>query len=398
MGAWFDVITYHCEDTLFVSFKSSNQPAYPGNSKLTGHPLQQFKILNELYQYVTEVTNDCLWEWDLQARELFWIDGGHKRIFGYQIENSLIPQSFWESRLHPDDKAGVLARLNKIIYEASEHVWEDEYRFKKADGDYAWVHDRGHIIYDEDHKSSRMIGATQDITEKVLLRKKLDGERRATQREITEAILTAQEKERSDIGKELHDNLNQTLVVAKLYLQMAKTYESNREMYHEKSFELIEDVIQEIRRISKKLVIPATHITGLFDNIKNLLHDLSIIHPIKIEFYRDGITENELADKLQVTIFRIVQEQVNNILKHSKATQASIRLSRHENELTLLITDNGKGCDLLKEKNGVGIINIRSRAEIYNGSLSIISRPGEGFKLKVALPVSEHILLKEPTT
>ena len=115
MGAWFDVITYHCDETLFVSFKSSNQPAHPDYSTLPEHPAQQLKILNELYRYVTEVTNDCLWEWDLETRELFWIDGGHKRAFGYQIENALIPQSFWESRLHPDDKGRILTRLNNII-------------------------------------------------------------------------------------------------------------------------------------------------------------------------------------------------------------------------------------------------------------------------------------------
>jgi PAS domain S-box-containing protein len=390
MGAWFDVITYHCDDTLYVSFKSSNQPAHPDYSKLPGHPAEQLKILNELYRYVTEVTNDCLWEWDLQARELFWIDGGHKRVFGYQIENSLIPQSFWESRLHPDDKERILTRLNKIISKGSECVWEDEYRFKKASGDYAWVHDRGHIIYDAGKKASRMIGATQDITEKVLLRKKLEEERRTRQREITDAILTAQEREREDIGKELHDNLNQTLVVAKLYMQMAKSYEANRDMYIEKAYEFIGNVIQEIRRISKNLVVPGTHIIGLFDNIKNLLHDLHNIHPVKIEFQEDGIAEKDLDEKLQLTIFRIVQEQINNILKHSKATHAHIHLSRHKNELVLLISDNGKGCDMLKEKTGVGIINIKSRAELYNGTVAIVSKPGKGYELKVVLPLNGH--------
>jgi hypothetical protein len=69
MGAWFDVVTYYYEDRLSVSFKSSHQPA---QQKL---PEERLKTLNELYRYVTEVTNDCLWEWDLSAKELFWIDG-----------------------------------------------------------------------------------------------------------------------------------------------------------------------------------------------------------------------------------------------------------------------------------------------------------------------------------
>jgi PAS domain S-box-containing protein len=389
MSAWFDVITYHCDESLFVSFKSSNHSSHPDYSTHPGHPAQQLKILNELYRYVTEVTNDCLWEWDLQTKELFWIDGGHRRAFGYEIENALIPQSFWESRLHPGDKDRILTRLNNIIREGSASIWEDEYRFKNANGDFAWVHDRGHIIFDGNKKASRMIGATRDISERVILQKKLEAERSTRQREITDAILTAQEREREDIGKELHDNLNQTLVVAKLYMQMAKSFDSNREMYLEKSFEFIEEVIQEIRRISKNLVIPGTHIIGLFDNIKNLLADLRDIHPIKFQFHPDGISEKGLDDKMQVTIFRIVQEQLNNILKHSKATHASISLSRHENEVILAISDDGKGCDVSAEKAGVGIINIRSRAELYGGTVAITSKPGEGYEMKVILPSME---------
>jgi PAS domain S-box-containing protein len=383
MGAWFDVITYHCDDTLSVSFKSSGLSAEPTQS---AEP--QLKILNQLYQFVTQVTNDCLWEWDLQTKELFWIDGSHKRTFGYQIENALIPQSFWESRVHPGDREGVLTRLNKIINGESGSEWEDEYRFQKADGEYAFVHDRGHIIYDTDNKPSRMIGATQDITKRVLLENKLVEERTLKLKEITAAVLTAQENERTYIGQELHDNLNQTLAIAKLYIQMARSHEENREMYLDKSCEFIVEVIEEIRRIAKNLVIPEVHISGLSDNIKNLLADLARIHPIKIEFYKNGINEKDLDEKLQLTIFRIVQEQLNNILKHSKGTHATINLTSQEDKLILLIVDNGEGCDILKEKKGVGIINIRARAELYDGSVTIVSKPGEGYELKVELPLN----------
>src|SRR6185436_20734217 len=128
------------------------------------------------------------------------------------------PQSYWESLLHPDDKIRVLSGLNKIIADGLLCDWEDSYRFKKANGDFAFVHDRGRIILDENGKASRMIGATQDITQKVLLENKLRDERLTRQREITAAVLTAQENERVEIGKELHDNLNQILAVAKMYM------------------------------------------------------------------------------------------------------------------------------------------------------------------------------------
>ncbi len=381
-GAWFDMITYHCEDALSVSFKRRNPFLDPEE------PAQQLKTLNELYKFVTEITNDCLWEWNLQAKELFWIDGGHKRVFGYEVENALIPQGFWESLLHPDDKIRILLRVNKIIADGSVTTWEDYYRLKKMNGDYAYVHDRGRIIYDENGKATRMVGATQDITQRVLLENKLADERLTRQREITAAVLTAQENERSEIGKELHDNLNQILAVAKMYMQLAKTNEKNREIYLEKSAAFIVNVIDEIRSISKNLVIPAIHIISLSQNIKNLLHDLHKIHPIQIDFLCKRIKETELDKKHQLSIFRIIQEQLHNILKHSKASRATIHLSRLGDEIILIISDNGVGCDLLKENNGVGIINIKSRVELLNGSVSITSRPKKGFELRVALPVS----------
>ena len=386
-GTWFDVITYYNNDKLSVSFKTCTK---------TEQSDQPLRIRNELYRFITEVTNDCLWEWDIQAGEIFWIDGGHKRVFGYPIENALIPKSFWESRLHPDDKKRIFTRLDKIIADASVCEWEDEYRFQKANGDYACVHDRAHIIYDADKKAARMIGATQDITQKILLEKQLIKERLAKQKEITSAVMTALENERAYIGEELHDNLGQILVVANMYMQMAKVRDKNWELYIEKSCGFIKNVIEEIRKISKKLVIPGTSIIGLFDNISNLLHDLAIVHPIKIEFHKHDLREDELDENLQLTIYRIVQEQMNNILKHANATRAVIDLSRQTNQIILLISDNGNGCDILKEKKGVGIININSRAELYNGYVRIASKPGEGYELKVVL--SPDDLVDEPET
>ncbi|MBK5270594.1 MAG: PAS domain-containing protein, partial [Bacteroidia bacterium] len=354
------------------------------------NPEQQLKIINQLYKFVTEVTNDCLWEWNLQSKEIFWIDGGHERVFGYHIKNAIVPQSFWENYLHPDDKEGVLIRLNKAISEGVGCLWEDEYRFKKADGDYAWVHDRGNIIYDANKKAVRIIGATQDITEKILLENKLVEERHSMQKRLTAAVFTAQENERAEIGKELHDNLGQILAVAKLYMQMAMKSEKNADKLIKKSYGYIENVINEVRKISKTLVIPAIHVIGLFDNIKNLLHDLFSVSKLKIQFHYKDITEEQLDEKIQVTIYRIIQEQVNNILKHAHATKATIHLGTQQEQLLLIISDNGKGCDILKEKNGVGIINIKSRTDLYGGSASIVSEPGKGFELKVLLPLKEQ--------
>jgi len=247
MGAWFDVITYRSDNSLSISFKSSNTPPNPQLHE------QQLKTLNELYRFVTEVTNDCLWEWNLRTQEIFWIDGGHRRVFGYPIENSLVPQSFWESLLHPEDKERILSGLDKIIGQGSSPIWEDEYRFKKADGVYAYVRDRGQIIYDKDGVASRMIGATQDISERKNVENRLLQERLTREKEITYAVLKAQEKERNNIGMELHDNMNQILGAAKLYIEMAKSDEIHREKCLEMASGYIVSVITGIRKIATTL-------------------------------------------------------------------------------------------------------------------------------------------------
>ncbi|MEP7277320.1 MAG: PAS domain S-box protein [Bacteroidota bacterium] len=505
MGAWFDVITYYSDNSLAVSFK---------NSSRSTNTQRQLKSLGELYKFVTEISNDCLWEWDLLTKEFFWIDGGHKRVFGYAIENALIPQSFWERRIDPADKARVLSVLDNILAGHPGSEWDLEYRFRCSSGRYAYVHDRGHIFYAEG-RAVRMVGATQDIThrkeaEMQLLEaeKKLsfiakqtinaviimDGDEKITwvnaaftliteyepsevigktpgsflygqdtdpltidylkkkveemqpfdcniiyysktgrkrwmhvqgqclidengscsrlfsietditerksledklaeagktrQTEITNAVLTAQENERSDMGKELHDNLNQVLGATKLYIEMAKTSPENRDIYLDRASGYIVNVIEEIRMISKTLMPPGIGVLGLFDSIRILLDDMTLLHGLEIVFDKHNVEEAHLDEKLRINIFRIIQEQMNNIAKHAGATVAAIHLSRKADDLTLMIEDNGDGADTTIKMNGSGLRNIMSRAELCRGKATIKSSPGKGFQLIVILPFS----------
>jgi signal transduction histidine kinase len=145
-------------------------------------------------------------------------------------------------------------------------------------------------------------------------------------------------------------------------------------------------VIEELRKISKTLATPVMSM-GLVDSIENLIGDLSLITPMKIKFFHQGMGGADINERLQLDVFRIVQEQMSNIMKHAKAPSATVNLTRQENELILLISDNGKGCNMLIETAGIGIINIKSRAKAYNGRVSIISKPRDGYELKVVLPL-----------
>lgn len=381
MGAWFEVITYYCEDTLSVSFKSSNHPhaEYPEN------PVQRLKNLTELYRFVTEITNDALWEWNFATEEIFWIDGGHKRVFGYQVENALIPLAFWESCIHPSDRKRILGTLQQLLTTASSNLWEDEYRFAKADGSYAYVHDRGHIIY-ENGKALRMIGATQDISARVILQQQLEESRLGKHRNDTAAIITAQEKIRSDVGAQLLNNFSQMLAAINIYLQIGrKNIPEN--IYLERCSEYINGLSDEVKKFYQTLRAP-DKLLGLFESIEIMVNETVKDHDLVIDLNTNGIDEHIISKKLQLAIYRIVQEQLQNVIRHSSATEVVIYMNIKNDVLRLYVIDNGHGWKYVEKRTGLGLTNIIICVEMLQGSASIISTPKEGFVLKVLLPLS----------
>jgi two-component system sensor histidine kinase UhpB len=327
------------------------------------------------------------WEFDFATNDILWSDETF-RIYGLPPGQNR--QSFAAALefIHPEDLALVLKELKRAKNALGD--FSINFRIVRKGGLTRYIYLESKLELDPSGKPSGFHGTVHDVTDTVLLENKLVEERSTRRNEITEAVMTAQENERAYIGRELHENINQILAVVSLYIQMANTYVEDREMYLDKSYSMVGNVIEEIRKISKTLVIPALNSIGLFGSIRNLLYDLSLIHSVKIEFYPEGISEEFLNEKLQLTIFRIIQEQMTNILKHAKASRAAIGLSRSENNVILLISDNGSGCDILKGKNGVGIINIKSRVEAYQGQVTILTKPGKGYELKVVLPLNRE--------
>jgi signal transduction histidine kinase len=111
------------------------------------------------------------------------------------------------------------------------------------------------------------------------------------------------------------------------------------------------------------------------------------MHPIKITCKMDGNVQIVRNAKFNLNIFRIVQEQLNNIIKHANASIVHIGYSQNDAAIILSITDNGSGFDTTKKNSGIGIINIKSRAKFFKGSANFLSKPGEGCILTVTFPV-----------
>lgn len=228
-----------------------------------------------------------------------------------------------------------------------------------------------------------ILSLATNITEKVILENELENERLEKQKEITDAVISAQEQERQELGAELHDNINQILAGSLLYLGLAKKELHIEHPWLTETDNLISTAIDEIRKLSHSLIPPSLNESELVDALSNLMETTRKSSKLIISLQAYGFDESSLPDKLKLSIYRIVQEQFNNILKHAGAGKVIVRLTQDNEKTLLLIKDDGAGFDTSQKSRGVGLMNIKTRASLYNGEVTIISSPGHGCELRV---------------
>jgi PAS domain S-box-containing protein len=468
----------------------------------------QLKESNERYNLISRVTNDMVWDWDLVTGKVYRNKEGWKKLFrtgDRDIENELIED--WDNRIHPDDEQ-VVKQVSKDIRESLKDFFEVECRMRRDDGTYVYIHDRGYIMRDKEGHPLRVIGATQDttqrkqaelqvakselrfrslvqnssdlicvfnnnghfiysspaikkmlgfepddiigknafalvhpddvdnlkghlsqtsvlvykeiplirfknkegawrwmeskvtdmrdnpevagyvfncrdITERLFLEKELENEKLLKQQQITEAVILAQEQERQELGAELHDNVTQILAGSILYLGLAKKELKVDHPYLKETDNLVNAAITEIRKLSHALISPSLNESEFLDALKNVIAITKKTSGIMISLQASGFDNSNTPDKLKLTIYRIVQEQINNILKHAAAQKVIVNLVKDNKKTLLSIKDDGVGFDTSAKANGVGLLNIKTRASLFNGEVSIISAPGKGCELRV---------------
>jgi PAS domain S-box-containing protein len=351
-----------------------------------GHIEKELRQAKERILHLTRATSDAIWEWDMQTGQIFRNEALMQMI-GYQWDNSK-GLSWWLRRIHPEDRDRLADKV-KDATDRHKKSWEDEYRFKCADGSYKHVQDKGFVVYEND-LPVKMIGSLQDVSPLIQLRNELADERLQRQKEIAETVIRAQEKEKTRIGHELHDNVNQILLTVKLFIDKIETCKEEQQEIKQKSSEYISLAIEEIRKLSKELVAPQLKEESLIGNVQTLVKDIELAGAMNVHFTheQDGGIE-QLSSGKKITLFRIVQEQLKNILRHSQASLTQIALSSKEGKIELLIKDNGNGFDPRHTYQGIGFSNIRERTEFYNGAVQVESAPGKGCTLKVLLPAFE---------
>jgi two-component system sensor histidine kinase UhpB len=354
---------------------------------------ERIRVNTERFELVVnKATHDVIWEWDMEqnriirSRGVFRITGDKKELLDSDFET-------WIDHIHPADEEKFRNTIRNCIENKGE-TWFADYRIINNEGTIMYILDRGYVVYNDTGNAVKMVGAMMDITERKLLEEQLLEQQITHQKRITEVTIEAEEKQKNDLAIELHDNINQILATAKMYLgilRSSKNEEQNKDLV-EQSYGFINGAIEEIRKLSHTLAAPSIGDINLAEALHELADDWNPVSDFRIEILDSLPQKLDIDPNMELALYRIVQEQLNNIRKYAKATLVRIELWEENGILTMEISDNGIGFDVEARKKGIGFRNMRGRTEFYSGKFQIESAPGNGSKLNIQLPLNGLIM------
>jgi PAS domain S-box-containing protein len=338
----------------------------------------------ERFQSVARITTDAIWEWDALTR-MAWRSEGFSTTFLHSPSTIGSDYQWWFDHVHPEDRAAVMESFQKFVRSKDER-WSEIYRFRRGDGTYAEVHDRGNAVRDERGVLLRIVGTLADITE----------QRKAerVKRELSKNILHAQEQERRRVARELHDGVNQLLSSSKFRLHAVEQTISNRDKSLGRKVklakQLVDKAITEVRAISRNLRPSELDDLGLTAALRSLCDDFERRTELAVKL-ESSLPDGTLSNTTELTLYRISQEALNNIEKHAGATQVSIHIARNQKVATLVIRDNGRGFDPGRVRrtktSGWGLENMRERASYAGGEMTVKSVPEKGTEIVLQIPI-----------
>lgn len=296
---------------------------------------------------------------------------------------------------------------------AGEVVRAEADRFERADGSVQWLRWEVRPWHNSFAAVAGIVMFTEDITARQQMEQDLRRSRDELElhvkertcelamaneelRKLPSMLLAAQEEERKRLGSELHDSIGQTIVAVKLWVEMALTA-SDQGRLNEALENLkhvaptLQNAIKEIRTIYMGLRPTMLDNLGLISTLQWFCREFQNLHPDCCVALQTAIDEESIPKELEVMIFRIAQEALNNVAKHSKAEWVDVSLSRNGHGIELIVSDDGMGInpDRIRSTGtagSLGLTSMRERAELSGGSFSIESTPGEGTTIRACWP------------
>jgi PAS domain S-box-containing protein len=318
-----------------------------------------------------------------------WISDNVELVTGFPVRQFIENSQFWASRLHPKDRERVLVEFGAID---QKDGLTTEYRWQCGDGTYRWFLDQAGITRDTEGQLTAILGTWQDITERKQAEEAL--------RQLSSRLLQLQDEERRHIARELHDSTAQTLAALSMNLtavdRVANALSEEARKALTESLALARHASRELRTLSYLLHPPMLDESGLASALGWYVDGFVQRSGIEVEL---DISPQlgRLPSDVEMTLFRIVQECLTNVLKHSQSQTANVEIVLSPAQVTLEVSDQGKGMPtkVLRGSGdvvsglGVGISGMFERVRQLRGSMNITSGD-RGTSVRVSLPLAGY--------
>ena len=317
------------------------------------------------------------------GEDAIWVSDVWRRLFGLFNQDPITMADFL-GRIHDKDRNRVQAVIKQAESDGKEY--DLEYRIELDDGEVRWIASRG-MAELVDGKIKMLRGASVDISK----RKSAE----IAVHDLSGKLINAQERERARLARELHDDLNQSLALLSIRLGELRRNSGDPAFVRNEIEQLeseVERLSADVHRISHELHPAKLKQLGLEAALRGFCREIESAYPLEITFSAENLPRL-LPDDVSLCLYRITQESLQNVVKHSGATSARLFTKAEDGEILLRVSDNGYGFDInaTKTKESLGLISIGERVRAVNGIVRITAAIGTGSQIEARVPFSNGI-------
>ncbi len=321
------------------------------------------------------------WEWGVTAETGWWSPEMYE-LCGVPTGRTITLKTVLQT-VHPEDRPGRLRRLADAVRTA-EPGWDEEFRILHPSKGVRWLVSYGRMAFDAAGRPERLFGITLDITEKKAAEEKARDA--IATHALSAGLLRGQEEERTRLSQELHDDYVQRLALISMGLDVLKTDGEAPADKIDKLQMYADRLSDDMRELSHQLHPSHLDHLGLMVAVEAECRRIKEYAGIDIIFRGEGCVD-QVSNELKLSIYRIVQEALQNVIKHAAAGAAHVTLVCGPESMSLVVEDDGTGFDG-DPPSGLGLTTMRERLRPFNGRLHIYSRRGAGTRLEIVIPTS----------
>jgi len=321
-------------------------------------------------------------EWDA-ATDVIVRSGECLSIFNWMDDPTRDTGRQFIAQVHPDDRDAYACPETGLT--GQNPIYQCSFRVIRPDNSLIWLEANGRVFFDDQGKRQRIIGMVADVTERKRAQQVLSS--------VSRRLIEAQENERARIARELHDDLSQRMALLQIGLEQIARDKSGLSAKNRQELRAMTKVSTEvsssIHNLSHQLHPYKLDTLGLVASLRGLSNEFARQYNLRVHF-ADRDIRGEIPKGVSLCLFRIAQEALRNVVKHSGATEAKVELSGHRDQIELCISDSGAGFvpENAKSETGLGFISMRERLRLVGGRLSVRSKPFHGTRIRVRVPLS----------